>query len=63
LLIRPSRILSPPDLGDPDFPAKCVAWAGQIRFDMDETIALTKKTLAECRTLMAAVDRQLLKQK
>lgn len=60
MLTRPSHILSPPDIGDPDFRAKFGAWTDQIQFEMDETIALTRKMLDESRTLMAEIDRRLL---
>jgi hypothetical protein len=59
MLSRPSHILSPSDLSDPDFHAKCVAWTDQIKFEMDEAIALTRKTLTDSRYLMRQVDRQL----
>jgi hypothetical protein len=59
MLRRPSHILCPPDLGDPDFRAKCVAWTDQIQFEMDEAVALTKKTLTESKALMKQVDRLL----
>jgi len=57
MLTRPTRILSPPDISDPDFPALCAAWATQMRSEMQETIALTRRTVAESRALMEEVDR------
>ena len=57
MLTRPAYILSPPDTTDPNFPALCAVWTGQMRSEMQETIGLTRKTLAESRALMAEVDR------
>jgi hypothetical protein len=57
MLARHQYILSPPDITDPSFPALCAIWTRQMRSEMQETIALTRKTLAESRALMAEVDR------
>jgi hypothetical protein len=58
MLIRPSHILSPPDITDPNFPAKCTAWTNDMRAEMQETIARTKVTIIESRTIMAEIERQ-----
>ena len=60
MLTRPSYILpSQLDICDPDFPAQCQRWTAQMRSEMQETITVTKQTLAESRTLMAEIDRVL----
>jgi hypothetical protein len=59
MLARPARILSPPDIDDPDFQALCAAWTGQMRHEMQETIATTWDTIAKSRALMAEIDRML----
>jgi hypothetical protein len=59
MLTSPSHILCPPNIGDPDFPAKYMAWTAQIRSEINETVALTRKILAECRGLLKEADRVL----
>lgn len=57
MLARPPHILSPPDVWDPDFPAKCQAWTRQKRSEMQELLARTERTIAETKALMKEADR------
>lgn len=61
MVARPIHISSPSelDIADHNFPAKCVVWTDQMRFEMDELLVLTKHTIAESRTLIAEIDRVL----
>jgi hypothetical protein len=61
MVARPIHISSPSefDITDRNFPAKCIAWTDQIRYELDDLLALTKQTIAESRTLMAQIDRML----
>jgi|GraSoiStandDraft_5_1057265.scaffolds.fasta_scaffold124391_2 hypothetical protein len=61
MVARPIHISSPSelDIADHNFPAKCIAWTDQIRFELDDLLVLTKQTIAESRTLMAEIDRML----
>ena len=59
MLSRPTHILSPSDISDPDFPAQCIAWTAQIRSEMQETIAATRRTIDESKLLIQEADRVL----
>jgi hypothetical protein len=54
----PAHILAL-DIRDPTFPAQCIAWTTQMRSEITETIALTRKTLANSRSLLKEADRAL----
>jgi hypothetical protein len=55
----PYIFLSELDIGDPNFPAKCMAWTAQTRSEIDELVILAKGTIATSRTLLAEIDRVL----
>lgn len=60
MLARPSYILpSQRDPSDPTFPAQSRQWTDQTRCELQETIARTRKTLADSRTLIREIDRAL----
>jgi|SwirhirootsSR3_FD_contig_31_851380_length_360_multi_1_in_0_out_0_1 hypothetical protein len=60
MLTRPSHIQPTQlDISHPNFPAQSLEWTGRMQREMQETIALTRKTLAESRTAMAEIDRLL----
>jgi hypothetical protein len=61
MVARPIHIHSPSqiDFLDPNFPTHSMAWTHQIRSEMEETVALTKVTIAETRVLIKKADRLL----
>ena len=59
MLTRPSDILCPPDIHDPQFSARYLAWTAQILSDTRKTIAATRLTLDESKDLLKQADRLL----
>jgi hypothetical protein len=59
MLTRPAHLLSPPEITDPDFPAKCAAWTAQLRAEMDETVVATRRTINESLALIKEANRVL----
>jgi hypothetical protein len=55
----PYIFLSELDIGDPNFPAKCMAWRAQTRSEIDELVIRSKDTITTSRTLLAEIDRVL----
>ena len=47
------------DVWDPGFAAGCRAWTNQIRSEILETVALTRRTIAESKALIEEADRVL----
>ena len=59
MLTRPARILSPPDIRDPDFRKLCAIWTDQMMSEMGETVAITRHTIAQSKLLLKEADRIL----
>ena len=58
-MVRPAHILSPPDVCDPNFAAQSRLWTDQIKREIHEAIATTRRTIAESEAIMMEIDRVL----
>ena len=60
MIAHPAHILpSLLDTSDPNFPAQCAAWTDQMRSEIKEAVALTRKTITSSKLLMDEADRLL----
>jgi hypothetical protein len=60
MVTRPSHVLPTElDVRDPNFPRDSMEWTTHMRWEMNELVALAKKSITESRTLIAEADRVL----